>query len=115
MIALGAEVAIEPGAGVKSGILDADYTGAGATVAKVRSPALGHRLKAQRVRRLRLGWREAQGLRHRHHGSVRQRSSARAMAKAGVTAFAMELMPRITRAQTMDVLSSQANLAGYGP
>src|SRR5205814_7240966 len=36
-----------------------------------------------------------------------------ALAKAGVTAFAMELMPRITRAQTMDVLSSQANLAGY--
>ena len=36
-----------------------------------------------------------------------------AMAKAGVTAFAMELMPRITRAQVMDVLSSQANLAGY--
>jgi NAD/NADP transhydrogenase alpha subunit len=36
-----------------------------------------------------------------------------ALAKAGVTAFAMELMPRITRAQSMDVLSSQANLAGY--
>jgi NAD(P) transhydrogenase subunit alpha len=36
-----------------------------------------------------------------------------AMAKAGITAFAMELLPRITRAQTMDVLSSQANLAGY--
>ena len=36
-----------------------------------------------------------------------------AMAKAGITAFAMELMPRITRAQSMDVLSSQANLAGY--
>ena len=35
------------------------------------------------------------------------------MAGAGVTAFAMELMPRITRAQVMDVLSSQANLAGY--
>jgi NAD(P) transhydrogenase subunit alpha len=35
------------------------------------------------------------------------------MAKAGLTAFAMELMPRITRAQVMDVLSSQANLAGY--
>ena len=35
------------------------------------------------------------------------------MAKAGVTAFAMEFMPRITRAQSMDVLSSQANLAGY--
>src|SRR5690606_35987025 len=36
-----------------------------------------------------------------------------ALAEAGVTAFAMELMPRITRAQSMDVLSSQANLAGY--
>src|SRR5690606_8936855 len=36
-----------------------------------------------------------------------------AMARAGVTAFAMEFMPRISRAQSMDVLSSQANLAGY--
>ena len=36
-----------------------------------------------------------------------------ALAKAGITAFAMELMPRITRAQSMDVLSSQANIAGY--
>jgi H+-translocating NAD(P) transhydrogenase subunit alpha len=42
-----------------------------------------------------------------------QSAALEAMAKAGVTAFAMELMPRITRAQTMDVLSSQANLAGY--
>ena len=39
--------------------------------------------------------------------------SVQAMAAAGVTAFAMELMPRITRAQSMDILSSQANLAGY--
>ena len=36
-----------------------------------------------------------------------------AMASAGISAFAMEFMPRITRAQVMDVLSSQANLAGY--
>src|SRR5213079_3663856 len=40
-------------------------------------------------------------------------AALKAMADAGVTAFAMELMPRITRAQVMDVLSSQANLAGY--
>ena len=40
-------------------------------------------------------------------------AALKAMADAGVTAFAMELMPRITRAQSMDVLSSQANLAGY--
>ena len=41
------------------------------------------------------------------------REAIEAMAKAGVAAFAMELLPRITRAQVMDVLSSQANLAGY--
>ena len=40
-------------------------------------------------------------------------AALKAMADAGVSAFAMELMPRITRAQVMDVLSSQANLAGY--
>ena len=40
-------------------------------------------------------------------------AALKSMADAGVTAFAMELMPRITRAQSMDVLSSQANLAGY--
>src|SRR5204863_5632031 len=42
-----------------------------------------------------------------------QDAALKAMADAGVTSFAMELMPRITRAQVMDVLSSQANLAGY--
>ena len=41
------------------------------------------------------------------------RKALEAFAKSGVTAFAMELMPRITRAQSMDILSSQANLAGY--
>ncbi len=40
-------------------------------------------------------------------------AEVKAMADAGVSAIAMELMPRITRAQVMDVLSSQANLAGY--
>jgi len=40
-------------------------------------------------------------------------AALKSMASAGVIAFAMELMPRITRAQSMDVLSSQANLAGY--
>ncbi|HJT06712.1 MAG TPA: NAD(P) transhydrogenase subunit alpha, partial [Stellaceae bacterium] len=44
---------------------------------------------------------------------LQQRADVDAYAKAGITAFAMELIPRITRAQSMDVLSSQANLAGY--
>src|SRR6185437_11667623 len=73
LIALGADVAVEPGAGMRSSVLDADYQAAGATVAA---------------------------------GALKD-------ADAGVVAFAMELMPRITRAQSMDVLSSQANLAGY--
>ena len=113
MIGLGAEVAVEPGAGVKSGILDADYAAAGATVAKdaaqgadvvlrVRRPGVAE-LKNYRKGALVIAIMDPYG----------NDAALRAMAEAGITAFAMELMPRITRAQSMDVLSSQANLAGY--
>ncbi|HEY4635276.1 MAG TPA: NAD(P)(+) transhydrogenase (Re/Si-specific) subunit alpha, partial [Rhodospirillales bacterium] len=113
MIGLGAEVAVEPGAGVNSGILDADYTAAGATVGKeavagadvvlkVRRPAADE-LKRYRKGALVIAIMDPYG----------HDTALKAMADAGITAFAMELMPRITRAQSMDVLSSQANLAGY--
>jgi NAD(P) transhydrogenase subunit alpha len=113
MLALGAEIAIEPGAGIKSGILDADYTAAGATVAadavtnadvvlKVRRPA------AQELQRYKKG-----ALVIAIMDPFGNDAALKAMADAGVVGFAMELMPRITRAQVMDVLSSQANLAGY--
>jgi NAD(P) transhydrogenase subunit alpha len=113
MIGLGAEVAVQPGAGVKSGILDADYTAAGATVSadavrgadivlRVRRPAVTELAGAQNGA-LVIAIMDPYG----------QDAALKAMAAAGVTAFAMELMPRITRAQSMDVLSSQANLAGY--
>jgi len=113
MIALGAQVAIEPGAGVKSGILDADYTAAGAIVAadavagadvvlKVRRPA-PEELKRYKKGALIIAIMDPFG----------NDTALRTMAEAGVVGFAMELMPRITRAQVMDVLSSQANLAGY--
>ena len=113
MIGLGAEVAVQPGAGVKSGILDADYTAAGATVSvdavngadivlQVRRPAAAELAKVQKGA-LVIAIMDPYG----------QDAALKAMADAGVTAFAMELMPRITRAQSMDVLSSQANLAGY--
>src|SRR6202047_1271443 len=112
MIGLGAEVAVEPGAGMKSGVLDADYTAAGATVA---ADALNGADVVLQVRR--------------PHGAALTRgkkgaiviaimdpygndAALRAMADAGIVSFAMELLPRITRAQVMDVLSSQANLAG---
>jgi NAD(P) transhydrogenase subunit alpha len=112
-IMLGADVAVEPGAGVKSGILDSDYAAAGASVAagatqgadvvlKVRRPA-AEELKAYKRGALVVAIMDPFG----------NDAALKAMADAGVTSFAMELMPRITRAQSMDVLSSQANLAGY--
>jgi NAD(P) transhydrogenase subunit alpha len=113
MMALGAEVAVEPGAGVKSGIPDADFTAAGATVAanavrdadvvlRVRRPGAAE-LAACKKGALVIAIMDPYG----------NEAAVKAMADAGVTAFAMELMPRITRSQAMDVLSSQANLAGY--
>jgi NAD(P) transhydrogenase subunit alpha len=113
MVALGATVAVQAGAGVKSGILDADYTAAGAAVAadpvsdadivlQVRRPE-GPELSRLKKGAIVIGMMDPYG----------QESAVAAMAEAGIVAFALELLPRITRAQTMDVLSSQANLAGY--
>jgi proton-translocating NAD(P)+ transhydrogenase subunit alpha len=113
MIALGAEVAVEPGAGNKSGILDRDYEAAGASVS---ADALNGADIVLQVRRP-----EPPELSRLKKGAIviaimdpyGHEGALRAMADAGIVAFAMELLPRITRAQVMDVLSSQANLAGY--
>ena len=113
MKALGADVAVEPGAGANAGIPDAEFTTAGAAVAsgavkdadvvlKVRRPAPSE-LSAYKRGALVIAMMDPYG----------QDAAVRDMANAGIAAFAMELLPRITRAQTMDVLSSQANLAGY--
>jgi NAD(P) transhydrogenase subunit alpha len=113
---LGAEIAVEAGAGRKSGIMDADFAAAGATIApdapatvrdadivlRVRRPAAGE-LAGTKPGAAVLAIMDPYG----------QTEALQAIAAAGETAFAMELMPRITRAQVMDVLSSQANLAGY--
>jgi len=111
--ALGAEVSVARGAGLASGILDADYEAAGAKVGdnvtkdadvvlKVRRPGPSE-LAAYRRGTLVIAIMDPYG----NEAALKQ------MADAGIVAFAMELMPRITRAQSMDVLSSQANLAGY--
>jgi NAD(P) transhydrogenase subunit alpha len=113
MIALGAEVAVDAGAGQKSGILDADYQAAGATVGQGVAKDADIVLKVRRP--------SAQELKSYKKGALvvaimdpyGNDAALKEMAQAGVVAFAMELMPRITRAQSMDVLSSQANLAGY--
>jgi NAD(P) transhydrogenase subunit alpha len=112
---LGASVVVARGAGMRSGIPDQDYVAAGATVAepetvmqdadvilKVRRPQLAE-LAACPAGALLLAIMDPYG----------QEAALAAIASAGLTSFAMELMPRITRAQSMDVLSSQANLAGY--
>jgi NAD(P) transhydrogenase subunit alpha len=116
MRALGAEVAVERGAGEKSGVLDADYEAAGATIAKSDAAAVADADVVLKVRRPSLA-----ELPDYPRGAAviaimdpfGHEDALAAMAAAGVTAFAVELMPRITRAQVMDVLSSQANLAGY--
>src|SRR5213080_2563254 len=113
MKGLGADVAVEPNAGRKSGIPDAEFVAAGATVTneavkhadvvlKVRRPAVSE-LARYNKGALVIAIMDPYG----------EDAALKAMADAGIVAFAMELLPRITRAQVMDVLSSQANLAGY--
>ncbi|MBX9842330.1 MAG: Re/Si-specific NAD(P)(+) transhydrogenase subunit alpha [Xanthobacteraceae bacterium] len=113
MIGLGAEVAVEPGAGVKSGILDADYTAAGATVGKGAASGADIVLTVRRPSPAELNGVKPGALVIAIMDPYGNEAALKALADARVTAFAMELMPRITRAQSMDVLSSQANLAGY--
>ena len=113
MTGLGAEVAVEPGAGVKSGILDADYTAAGATVAADAMNGADIVLRVRRPSAAELGKYKRGALVIAIMDPYGNDAALKQMADAGLVAFAMELMPRITRAQSMDVLSSQANLAGY--
>jgi len=121
-IALGAEVAIEAGAGLGASYTDQAYAAAGAKVVPDEAAAIGDAdivLKVQRpLTAAEGGPDELALLKHgamlvgilSPHGAKEQLAL---YAQQGVNAFAMEFMPRITRAQTMDVLSSQANLAGY--
>jgi H+-translocating NAD(P) transhydrogenase subunit alpha len=113
MIGLGAEVAVEPGAGIKSGILDADYSAAGATVVRDALSNANIVLKVRRPNSAELSRLKKGAMVVAIMDPFGNDEALRAMADAGIVAFAMELLPRITRAQGMDVLSSQANLAGY--
>lgn len=115
-IGLGAEVAVEKGAGLASGITDADYESAGAVVAQTAEEALKGAaivLKVRRPAEAELAGLPAGALVIGIMDPYGNEPALEGLAKANVAAFAMEFMPRITRAQVMDVLSSQANLAGY--
>lgn len=113
MKALGAEVLVEPGAGVKSGILDADYEAVGAVISRDAVRDADIVLKVRRPNEAELGAYKKGALVIAIMDPFGNEAALQALARAEVIAFAMELMPRITRAQSMDVLSSQANLAGY--
>ena len=113
MKALGADVAVEPGAGANAGIPDAEFTTAGAAVASGAVKDADVVLKVRRPAPSELSGYKRGALVIAMMDPYGQDAAVRDMANAGIAAFAMELLPRITRAQTMDVLSSQANLAGY--
>jgi NAD(P) transhydrogenase subunit alpha len=113
---LGLEVAVETGAGAAAHFSDADYLAAGATIAPDAATALK---AADIVLKVRGPSDEELALLKR--GAIlvallspaTEKDAIDKLAQAGIDAFAMEFLPRISRAQAMDVLSSQANLAGY--
>jgi NAD(P) transhydrogenase subunit alpha len=113
MKSLGAEVVVEPGAGVKSGFPDTEYTAAGATIVMDAAKDADVVLKVRRPGALEVALYKPGALVIAIMDPFGNEAALKALAGAGIVSFAMELMPRITRAQSMDVLSSQANLAGY--
>jgi len=114
MAALGFEVVVEKGAGVASRIVDEDFAKAGAVVGKAADAARADVvLKVRRPTEAELKGYKKGAIVIAVMDPYGNEAAVAALARAGVTAFSMEFMPRITRAQSMDVLSSQANLAGY--
>jgi NAD(P) transhydrogenase subunit alpha len=116
LVRLGADVVIEAGAGAGAGILDEDYVEQGATVETDRDALLG---SADMVLRLRKP--EADEISKLKPGCIHvsyldpfnEHDLIKRFAEQKVTAISMEMIPRSTRSQKMDALSSQANLAGY--
>jgi NAD(P) transhydrogenase subunit alpha len=116
MVGMGAEVSVEKGAGIKAGVRDTDFEAAGAKIAAGAKDAVGGAdivLKVQRPSKAELPNYKPGAIVVAIMDPYGNEAALADMAGAKVSSFAMELMPRITRAQVMDVLSSQANLAGY--
>jgi NAD(P) transhydrogenase subunit alpha len=116
LIAMGFAVSIETGAGVGASFPDADYLAAGATIAPSAESALAEAdvvLKVRAPTEAEIGAIKSGALLIALLNPYNDRPLLDALAKRGVTAIAMEFVPRISRAQSMDALSSQANLAGY--
>lgn len=116
LIQLGFDITIESGAGLTASITDDAYTGAGATLAKTAKEAFADADIVLKVRKP-----TEDEIKLIKKGTIlvclmepfKDRALIDAIAAQGITTFALEFVPRITRAQSMDVLSSQSNLAGY--
>jgi NAD(P) transhydrogenase subunit alpha len=116
LVRAGFEVVIESGAGLKAGFADSNFTDAGATLSSDREALLGNADILLRVSKPAL-----EDISKIKRGAIHisyldpynEATLVDAMASQGVSAISMEMIPRTTRAQKMDALSSQANLAGY--
>ncbi len=116
LLALGVSVTVETGAGVNASTPDAEYVAAGATISPDLAAALANADILLKVRSP-----SDEEIAHLKPGAIVvgllnphvEREALEALAGRGVDAYAMEFVPRTSRAQAMDALSSQANLAGY--
>lgn len=120
LVGLGCSVCLESGAGLGADLPDTAFEEAGAALAKDAKATLTGADVVLKVQRPMIGGEDDElGLLPKSAlligimDPLRAAGDVAAVATAGITAFAMDLVPRITRAQSMDVLSSQANLAGY--
>ena len=116
LVKAGADIHIEAGMGSRSGFADAEYIAAGATIAADRVALLGeadvvlrlHKPSIEEVSQLKPG-----SVHVSYLDPFNEREIVEAFQKQKVSAISMEMIPRSTRSQKMDALSSQANLAGY--
>ncbi len=119
-VGFGFDVVVEKGAGAAAAMTDADFRDAGAAIAGDEAEALKDADAVFKIQRPILDGKHSElalmkpgAVLVGHLTALTHREDVEAYAKAGLVAFAMELMPRISRAQSMDILSSQSNLAGY--
>ena len=116
LVGAGLEVAVEAGAGAAAGYPDSEYASAGATVAKDRAEMLGSADIVLRVRKpddSETALLKPACIHISFLDPFNEKPLVESLAARGVTLISMEMIPRTTKAQKMDALSSQANLAGY--
>lgn len=116
LVKLGAQVEVESGIGSGAGFSDDDYSKAGATVTSDRKSLLSSGDMILRLRKPpdeEIAWLKPNAIHASLLDPFNEKELVRKFAESGVSAISMEFIPRTTRAQKMDVLSSQANLGGY--